>query len=315
MYEILRKNIWNIISSVGTFATLFFGIIGLVLVPSYVNDAYKQKQVHANMEIITDLQELLYYNKMVDYKTINTIKRGEEIKYGIDVPLTTEELLIEVQESFMDKKFLQLGERKTLFDRIDSIRVSSPSEITTLSKSQSKNNLILILIYIASGLSILVSVLLFAGVLFKRRQQMNEEIQKKFEEIEETKPESIINYRSYENKVSEMLKKLNLDFEDITHKQSDSGFDFIIKHNNRTIAIEVKSRINTDIAKKLKVQFDKSGVDALIVISNKIIDYPVFSLISDIQKSLHVRPIYFISGVDFLEIEREITQILNAEKK
>jgi hypothetical protein len=315
MNEKTKQNIWNFISALGTVATLIFGFVGIFLVPSYVNDAYHQKQIQANKEIITDLQELFYSNEAIDSKTVSTLKRGKEIKINVAIPYSLEEILVEVQESFIDNKFLDLKNRKEIYNKIDSIKHILPKEQSVVYSQKAENKTVLIIIYIASAISLIISIMLFLGLLSKRKQQVNDEFQKKYEEIEESKPDSIITYRNFENKVCEILNKLKLTFEDFTQKPSVIGFDFIVQHNKKRIGIEVKSRVNTDILMKLRHQYDKSGLDALIIISNRLVDFNTFSLLTDLKEKISGRPIYFISGIDSGSIEKELMKILNVEIK
>jgi hypothetical protein len=73
----LRKNIWNIIGVIGTIATLFFGIYGLIVIPDYVMDANRQRQETASNEIITDLKEILFSDNIIDSLLVPTLINGK----------------------------------------------------------------------------------------------------------------------------------------------------------------------------------------------------------------------------------------------
>jgi hypothetical protein len=315
--EYLKKNIWNIIGVIGTFATLFFGIYGLIVIPDYVKDANKQKQESANSEIITDVKEIIYSNHKIDGLLVPTLVKGKEIKYDINYSKSNNDVLVEVQESFMSDKFIPLGQRIYLYNKVDSLKRITPEIQIVSDKAEIKKSLFSILTYGLSILSLIISVLLFYGLITKRKQQIADEIEKKFEEIQEARPESIIDYRNFESLVCDAISQLKLDFEDYTKKPKDFSFDFLIKQNGRKIGIEVKSRIRQDVLMNIKNRFDKSGLDALIIITNRLTDFSTLSMLSDLNKSTGIagRRIYFITATTIDKLKIEITEILKTERE
>lgn len=315
--EKLKKNIWNIIGVIGTIATLFFGIYGLIVIPDYVKDANKQRQESADKEIITDIKEIIFSNHEIDSLLVPTLVKGKEIKYEINYPKSNNDVLVEVQESFMSDKFIPLGQRINLYNKIDSLKRITPESKIVPEKAETKKSLFSVLTYGLSILSLIISILLFYGLIIRRKQQITDELENKFEEIQETRPESIIDYRNFESLVCDAINQLQLDFEDYTKNPKDFSFDFLIKQNGRRIGIEVKSRIRQDILMKIRNQFDNSGLDALIIISNRPTDFSTFSMLSDLRKSsgLIGRRIYFISASTIDKLKLEITEILKTEKK
>lgn len=315
--EKLKKNIWNIIGVIGTIATLFFGIYGLIVIPDYVKDANKQRQESANNEIITDVKEIIFSNNKIDSLLIPTLVKGKEIKYEINYPKSNKDVLVEVQESFMSDKFIPLEQRIYLYKKVDSLKRITPEFQIISEQAESKKSLFSILTYGLSILSLIISVLLFYGLITKRKQQITDELEKKFEEIQETRPESIIDYRNFESLVCDAISQLKLDFEDYTKNPKDFSFDFLIKQNGKKIGIEVKSRIRQDILMKIKNQFDNSGLDALIIITNRLTDFSTFSMLSDLSKSSGIarRRIYFITATTIDKLKIELTEILKTEKE
>lgn len=313
----IRKNIWNIISVIGTIATLVFGIYGLLFVPNYIKDAYNERQKTANQEIINDIKEIIYSGIKTDSLVVPTLKAGKELKYDIDFPNTNRQILVEVQDEFMSDKFLALEQRMALFSKVDSLKSRTPIDELKVEKAESKATIFSILTYTLSILSLLISVLLIFGLFTRRKQQINEELENKFEEIQETRPESVNEYRGFESLVGKALSELKLDIEDFTKNPRDFSFDFLIKLNGKKIGIEVKSRIRQDVLLKMKNQFDNSGLDALIIVTNSLVDFPTFNLLSDLRKKTGLigRKIYFISANNLDKLKTELTEIIKLEKE
>ncbi len=309
----IKNNIWNFVGALGTIATLAFGLIGLIVVPEYVKDIKKQKQQTANIELITDLQELIYTNQKVDSSLIITLIKGKEIKYGINFPYSPDSLLIEVQESFISYKYLPIDTRKVLYDKTDSVRtLIAHTKLSKMSHfEKEKSSLWQILLSIISLLFITLSVGIFYGLLTKRKQEVKKEVEEKIEEFEQSRPSSLINYRRFEQLVASTLKKFNFEIEDYTLKPRDYGFDFLVRNKEKSIAIEVKGSMNTDSIHKLKYTFDKYKPDVLIIVSNRIQKFASFSILKDL--GIIGRKIYFITGFDFETIYSELDNIFKIE--
>jgi hypothetical protein len=314
--EKLKKNIWNIAGVVGTIATLFFGIYGLVVVPDYIKDAYKERLESANNEIITDLKEILFSTIQIDSLIVPTLKKGKEIKYNISFSKTSREILVEVQESFVSDKFISLGQRILLYEKTDSLKRITPDDKEMTSKDETQKSLFSIFTSILSVISLLISVLLLYGLITKRKQQISEELEKKFEEIQETQPQAISDYLNFEGIVGEAIRQLNLEYEDYTKNPRDFSFDFLIKLKDKNIGVEVKSIIKQETLSLIRKQFDNSRLDALILVTNKTINFATFNVLSDMRKfGIAGRRIYFVSAKDIDKIKTEMTEILKAERK
>ena len=317
MKELFKKNIGNILSVIGIIATLVFGVYGLFFVPDYVKSAYQERQRAANIEIVNDIKEIIYSDLKFDSLLIQTLKTGKELKYNIIFPKTNSEILVEVQEDFISDKFLPLEERMKLYNKADSLKLATPFNKNQILKAESKTSILSILTYILSILSLIISGLLVFGLFTRRKQEINQELEKKFEEIQETQPDFLSEYRNFENLVGKALIELKLEFDDFTKNPNNSAFDFIIKLGHKKIGLEVKSKLRPDILFKLRNQFDNSGLDSLIIVTNRIVDFSIFSILSDLQKKtgLEGRRIYFISADNIEKLKNELTKLLKTEKE
>ena len=313
----LKKNIWNIIGVIGTVATLFFGIYGLIVIPNYAVDAKKQRQETANNEIVRDIKEILFSDVKIDSLFVPALVQGKEIKYNINYPMSNNAVLVQVQESFMGDKFLPLEQRMYLHKKIDSLKLITPEKTTVIEKSESKNSLFSILTYILSILSIIISILLFYALITKRKQQIADELEEKFNEIQDAQPEAIVDYRNFESKVESVIRKLDLNYENYTMNPKGFPFDFLINHKNRRIGVEVKSRLRQDVLSQIRKQFDKSDLDALIIVANQIPDFSTFSMLSDIRKNYELagKRIYFVTAPIIDKLKDELMEILKMENK
>ena len=315
--EKLKKNIWNIIGVIGTVATLFFGIYGLVIIPNYAIDANRQRQESANNEIVRDIKEIMFSDFRIDSLLIPTLVQGKEIKYNIIFPKSNNDVLVEVQESFMSDKFLSLEQRLNLHKKIDSLKLVTPKKPEAVEKSETKESIFSTFTYALSILSLIISALMIYALITKRKQQINDEVEKKFEEIQEVRPETIIDYRNFESLVYDAIKRLKLEFEDNTRNPKEVSFDFLINHNNKKIGVEVKSRLSKGALSEMRNQFDKQKLDALIIVTNRTPDFATFSMLSDIRKvpGLSGRRVYFITATTVEQLKEELMKILKIEDK
>lgn len=311
-----KKNIWNVISVIGTIATLVFGVYGLLFVPDYVKNVYQERQNVANTEIVNDLKEIIYSDLKYDSLLIPTLRKGKELKYEITFTKSNREIIVEVQEAFMSDKFLPLDERLKLYSKADSLKLITPNDKIQISKIESKTGIFSILTYILSILSLIISGLLMFGLFTRRKKEINQELEKKFEEIQETRPDFISEYRNFEILVGQALNELKLEFEDYTNNPKGSAFDFVIKLDKKKIGLEVKSRLRTDTLVKMRNQFDQSGLDALIIVTNRLVDFSTFSMLSDFQKKtgLAGRRFYFISANNIEKLKNELSEVIRTEK-
>lgn len=222
-----KKNIGNIISIIGTIATLIFGIYGLFFVPDYVNDAKKEKQTLANKEIINDIKEIIYSNAKSDSHIVSTLKNGKELKYDITLQKTNKQILVETQEDFINDKFLPFKQRMALYSKIDSLKAITPNDDNFEEKKIENKVSENLIIYTLSIMSLLVSLLLIFKLFFRRKQQINDELEKLFEKIQDINPEISNEFKSFEIIVAQTLSELGLDFEDFTINPKDFAFDFL----------------------------------------------------------------------------------------
>jgi HJR/Mrr/RecB family endonuclease len=309
----IKNNIWNIVGAFGTIATLTFGLVGLLVVPEYINDIKKQKQLTANFELITDIQELIYSNQKINSNLIITLIKGKEIKYGIDFPYSPDSLLIEVQESFISFKPIPINSRKVLYDKTDSIRTSIANTRITKNENIKKETSSLWenLLFSFSLILIALSIGIFFGLLTKRKQEVEKKVEEKINEIEQTSTSTLIDYRRFEILVASALKKFNFEIIDYTFKPQDYGFDFLVKDKGIAIAIEVKTSLNTGSLNAIKQAFDKYKPDVLIIVSNIVQKLPSFNILKELRN--RGRKIYFIAGLDIETIYTELDKVFKIE--
>ncbi len=318
MEERPKRNIWNFINLFGVIATFVFGLYGIFFVPLYVKNAYKERQDVANIEIVNDIKEIIYSNLSTDSMLIPTLKKGKELKYDIIFPRTNNEIIVEVQEDFMSDKFLPLDERIKLYKKADSLMLILPVvDQIQISKPKRKSSIFLLLNYSLSILSIITSLVIFFRLYTRKRKEIEEDVEQRFEEMQETSPKFIYEYRNFESLVGQALHELKLEFEDYTKNPKDSSFDFVIKLGSKKIGLEVKSYVKSDYLIKLKNLFDTSGLNALIIVTNKVADFKSFSMFSEFQRDskLAGRKIYFISAYNIEMLKSELTLLLRTEKE
>ena len=147
------ENFWNLFGVVGVIGTFYFS---LFYVPDYVKQIATSKSNIMHENLMDNVQELIFYDQIVDINDIETLIIGKELSQGVKYPFSINELLIQVQERFMGNKFVPLEKRKSLIERIDSLRKENP---TSEQKDESKFDWTSILPWIMSGLGIFISIL------------------------------------------------------------------------------------------------------------------------------------------------------------
>ncbi|WP_168232570.1 restriction endonuclease [Pseudomonas veronii] len=229
------KNGWNLFSVIGVIGTFYFAI---VYVPDYVKEISDSKISLARESLSADLQEILFYDKKIDYSEVGSLIRGREIKLGFNYPYSAKDLLLEVQDRFVSNKFISLDRRQELVATIDGIISSAPKD-RELSKPSV--DWPMMMAYVISVLGAIIASLGLKSLTNKL--QADREIV-----VDIAGGEIVINQGSdsafvqavqYENLVSEVLKDLGIPF--TQNGYPDGGRDFVLQDETPPVQIEVKA--------------------------------------------------------------------------
>lgn len=233
----LKDNLSNIFSIVGIGLTVYFAVF---YVPNYVEELEIKKIEGTHESLVESIQELVYNSHVIDSEDIETLIRGKELAGNMKYPFTPEELLIQVQERFLENKFIPLDQRKTLIEKIDEIRgdLQSPP----VEKPVEKNNYFYgdVLSWVSAALGIIAAILGFSSIWSRSVKLEEIKIESTIEDRQEDLKKKLHTSMLMERNIYEMLKKA-LGPNHVEYCPPSTPVDFIIKtKNGRDTAVEVK---------------------------------------------------------------------------
>lgn len=221
---------------IGIALTVYFS---LFYIPGYLREMTNARIQNINNELIESVQELVYNKHEIDVDDLNTMIKGKELKYDVIYPFSTDELLIQTQDKFIENKFIPLKERKGLIEDIDLIR----SRIKTQEPKEpvkEKQDWLAISSMIASVIiGIIASILGSISLYYKSKKQKEYELANNIDEKKEEIESEIKSSLSFESVTEDVLNKI-LPSTDIQSFSRDVGVDFILRSDSERWAIEVK---------------------------------------------------------------------------
>lgn len=283
LWNWLVKNFSNLFTIIGIVLTVYFSIF---YVPEYIKENENEKIKNINSDLIESIQEVVYNKYQLDQKQIEALIKGKEIKFRIDYPYTPNELLIQIQETFMANKFIPLNERVNVVNRIDSIRVNLKTGIPETNEQKADSflaidKLEIITITISILLGILTTMLGIVSFLTRLRKERKDKINKEVELEKDDIETRIVQGINFEKSIQDILVKNNLNFQK-KEGPSDLGFDFVVRLNqNERIAISVKyvnnfRSLNRSSIDRLFYPFMRVNHPGILIINkadNRLIHY------------------------------------------
>jgi hypothetical protein len=234
----LKDNLSHMFSLVGILLTIYFSVF---YVPQYSEDIKLKRIEGINSELISTIQELVYNKHQIDSHDIETLIEGKELRDNIEYPYTVNELLVQVQETFLANKFIPLDSRKELVESIDAIRktltlqtlesTAKPKEIVT------KFNWLPL---VATVLGVLVSSLGSFSLFSSAKKQRDEDVEERVVAQKEAFQHRIKRAFALEEFVGRKLESIygadNIEREG----QTDNGVDYLVRKNGKPkFAVEV----------------------------------------------------------------------------
>ncbi|MEP3349289.1 MAG: hypothetical protein ABJN96_04940 [Marinomonas sp.] len=233
----LKDNLSHMFSLVGILLTVYFSIF---YVPQYSEDIKLKRIESINSELISTIQELVYNKHQIDSHDIETLVEGKELRDNIEYPYTVNELLVQVQETFLANKFIPLDSRKELVESIDTVRETiQPVESTTEPKDEETK--INWLSLGAAGLGLFVSLLGSFSLFSSAKKQREGEVEERVVAQKEVFQHRIKRAFALEEFVGKRLESIygasNIERE----RQTDIGVDYLVRKDGRPkFAVEVK---------------------------------------------------------------------------
>jgi len=232
------KNSWNLFGAMGVIGTFYFS---LAYVPGYVNEITSGKLNVVHESLMDDVQEMVFHEKELTIEDIEGFIKGEELKYKVTYPFNPDELLIQVQESFMGNKFIPLDERNKILKNISSIRSNYEDEIHSPGDEKGffEVHYVTIASIIASLLGVVISVLGAVGLKFKNESDKQTEIDIAGDLVINARNDSAASYYEFEKMVGSTLSEAG--FEHVNSEvANDFGIDFSAISNGSEYIVCVK---------------------------------------------------------------------------
>lgn len=300
----IKRNFGNIFSVLGVFLTIYFSVF---YVPGYIRELKQQKIEKVNQSLIETVQELAYSKQPLSIDILNTLIKGKEIKHEIVYPYSVAELLIQVQENFMDNNFIPLKERSDLVASIDTLRLaikgSNEKVLPKQERIKEKWDLLSILLGMAGTI---FSILGFYSIYFKQRKE---------EELREERDSAILSSRArvdeefqFLNLVERILEKLNVDVI-IPKSPADERYDFEVNTQKGKFIIECKIKLSIEGIHMALYSSIKFGGTTIVVLKIP----PPKEVINriDLHNAINNdRQIYLVWGDSEEQLLRELEHLL-----
>lgn len=231
------KHLSNIFSFIGIILTLYFGIY---YVPNWLRDVQNEKIINAQENLEQSVKELIYSESQCNFEEIEPLIKAKELELKENYPLSRIDVLVKVQESFMQDKFLPLDDRKKLMAEIETLKVEiTPTEITEDAKTSKSSTVIY------EWMSIIVSIFgVIIGIFslflnFRNEKEKQEEIDNQIIGGEDINlvAESSIEFEKSITKIIESYKGVEIIR---TSRDRDFGFDLEFSLNKERYYVEIK---------------------------------------------------------------------------
>lgn len=232
----LKDNLSHMFSLVGILLTIYFSIF---YVPQYSEDIKLRRIEGINSELISTIQELVYNKHKIDSHDIETLIEGKELRDNIEYPYTVNELLVQVQETFLGNKFIPLDSRKELLESIDTVRETiHTEEPTTAPKIEDRINW---LSFLAAGFGVLVSLFGSFSLFSSAKKQRDEEVEERVVAQKEVFQHRIKRAFALEEFVGKKLESIYGEDNIEREGQTDIGVDYVVRKDGKPkFAVEVK---------------------------------------------------------------------------
>ncbi|EGG94208.1 hypothetical protein IMCC1989_211 [gamma proteobacterium IMCC1989] len=232
-------NFWNLFSFIGVIATIY---VGFFYVPDYVEDMTIGKQNTVHRELVSDIQELVFYDQPITLQDVESVISGKELSYSIVYKFTSMELLNQIQNEFLKNKFIPLEKRNELIQRIKELRKQYQTPETPTPKPYNVYELISIAV---SVLSVIFALLATISIFVKNRD--DKELEVDFASSENSTNHVMNSHSQYAHTAYEYEKMVGTVLDELSILKKDSelsssrNVDFIAEINGKELVVEVKA--------------------------------------------------------------------------
>lgn len=304
------SNFWNLFSFLGVIATIY---VGFFYVPDYVEDIAVGKQRAIHQELVSDIQELIFYGQPVDIEYVESVISGKELAYSIMYKYSPTELLNQIQNEFIKNKFIPLEKRNELVLKIKGLRSKYKEPSTPVKKTSDITDYLQFAIGI---ITFLITFLATMSIYIKNKD--DKELEVDISSSTEGSTNYVMSSNSqhmhaayeYENMVGQVLQELSALKED-SELSSDKRLDFIADIHGKEFIVEVKayrSKVGVGTARDFAYlinSFERGG----ILIAKSGVTARAAQLINEHNKLSDNQQIYIITGESKKDIKEALKSI------
>ena len=228
--------------------------------------------------------------------------------------MKSNEVLIKVQESFMQDRFLPLQKRRQLIAEIETIKKQMPITKTKNEvKEKNKASILSLISIIVTLITVMIGILSYY-LRYLREKEKDEEIANQINESESFSIQ-IDSAMSYENKIINVLKNTK-DVKLIENQKIDYGFDAMFEFRGETYFVECKYLIRSKVGLSSLERFvhQSRGLEGnLMFVYNTDLTTMVKSRVDELRKILFLnsrRKVFMIKATNEDEFKSELSKIL-----
>ncbi|EJU9689823.1 restriction endonuclease [Vibrio cholerae] len=304
------SNFWNLFSFIGVVATLY---LGFFYVPDYVEELGLNKQKLAHQELVADVQELLFYKQSITLADVDDIIKGKELVYAIKYKFTSPELLNQIQDNFLQNKFIPLDKRKELMVVIKELRSQYKEPSVPTATERDYSSWISLLIYVLTGVT---STLALVSIVVKLKSDKETEV-----DISSSINISgdVIHYANtyqsayeFEAMVGQVIDDLEIDKLQVS--KSDQHFDFLINVSGVECIVEVKAYsklLGLGTAKEF-VNIVNNANKIGILVAKSGLTKRAIDLINSHNELAESNRIYVVTGSTRNDIKKSMQTVINS---
>ncbi|MEW8509050.1 MAG: hypothetical protein AB2598_20385 [Candidatus Thiodiazotropha sp.] len=305
----LKDNLSNIFSIIGIGLTVYFAVF---YVPNYVQEIEIKKIESTHESLIESIQELVYNNHDIDSEDIDTLIRGKELSGQLSYPYTSEELLIQVQDRFLDNKFIPLDQRKSLIEKIDTIREALPISTVVTTQDDKPNNINVLYSWISGVMGILAALLGSISIWSRSKKLEEIKIESTIEDRQESIKQNVHTSILMERNMYETLKDA-LGQNHVEYCPPSTPVDFIIKMDGgKDTGVEVKYTETEIIPLRVVHRLIDAAIELdmpLVLISNAELTANANKLLKEYNLKNKDTPISHLNIDQSKDVENDIKKL------
>lgn len=239
----IMQNLSHIFSVIGIVLSLYFGVW---YVPDWLAENQKEKIINVQRNLEQSIKELVFSDSICSYNEIEILLKAKEIEVGEEYKIDPNNILIKIQESFMQDKFLPLLIRKELIAEIEIIKKQIPKQNNSNANVESsyRDNILSVVSVISTIITVIFGIISYYNQ-FKKEKEKDEEIANQVNQTANSlsKVESAI---LYQKKVIEVLRNFP-NVKIVDPEEYDRDFDLIFEFKGNTYFVESKFLIKSKV--------------------------------------------------------------------